>query len=104
MGQSFVTLSTELGVKDLVLESRSKPAAGFVTLDQNDHRTLNKLKQSQQVPADLRVRHDTKDEPLLWIADLLAGARTDWLCHAPGRDMFPRLGHRVEEIVPVLKT
>ena len=103
MGQAFMTLSNELDIKDLVLESRSKPSSGFVKLDQNDHHTLNKLKLSHDVPTDLRIRHDTKDEPLLWIADLLAGARTDWLCHTSGSDMYPLLGHRVELIVSVLR-
>ena len=101
VGQALKTLSIDVGVCNIVLESRSKPAAGFVKLDDNDHKTFQKLRGRQEVSPDLRVRHGTKDEPLLWIADLLAGVRTDWLCNTNSRALFPLVAHRIQSIVQV---
>jgi len=101
MAAAFTTLGGAGGVMDLVLETRGKPSLGFTQLDEHDHRVLQRLRSRNEVPRTLSIRHETKQEPLLWLADVLAGARTDHLCGVH-LDMYPRLAHRVREIHAVL--
>lgn len=63
---------------------------------------LQKLLARKGVPADLRISHGDKSERTLAIADIVAGARSDFLCLA---DMgaLPLIAHRVRTIVDVFK-
>ncbi len=101
MAAAFTTLGGDGGVMDLVLETRGQPSLGFTQLDQKDHRVLQSLRSRNLVPQGLSIRHETKQEPLLWLAGVLAGARTDHLCGAH-LDMYPRLAHRVRKVCVVL--
>ncbi len=101
MTAAFTTLGRDGGVMDLVLETRGKPSLGFTQLDENDHRVLQRLRSRNEVAQGLSIRHESKREPLLWLADVLAGARTDHLCGVH-LDMYPRLAHRVREVCAVL--
>lgn len=76
---AFTTLPL-MGASKIVLEARGTSTTGFGRLNQKDHDVLYKLQRQQRVPVSLRIEHRTKDEPILSIADLLAGARTDHLC------------------------
>jgi hypothetical protein len=92
------TLERDFGVSSLVLETRSAPLRGFVALDSHDHGTRQSLVARGELRAETDLTHVTKSEPLLWIADVLAGARSDVLC---GRDhtTYPLLAHRVRRVV-----
>lgn len=103
MSAAFTTLGAGGSVTELVLETRSKPSQGFTELDARDHRLLQSLRSKDEVPATLTIRHETKDEPLLWLADVLAGARTDHLCGLH-TDIYPRLAHRIRDVRQVLKS
>jgi hypothetical protein len=46
----------------------------------------------------LELVHATKDEEILWLADLLASSRSDALCHPKKGEYFSYLAHRVREI------
>ena len=46
----------------------------------------------------LELVHATKDEEILWLADLLASSRTDALCHPEKNEYFAHVAHRVREI------
>jgi len=97
---ALVGLTHEQGVVAVTLESRAKPSSGFHQLDAKDHQVLQKLVSRNEVPARLRLAHGTKLEPLLWIPDTLAGARTDHLC-AVNRIPYAPLGARVRGVVAV---
>ena len=58
----------------------------------------DKLIARGELRAETDLTHVTKSEPLLWIADVVAGARSDLLC---GRDhaTYPLLAHRVRRVV-----
>jgi len=86
-------LAEQLHIEHTVLESRGKPGSGFEILDDHDHRTLQRLRDKKLVAGQLRIEHRTKDETLLALADIVAGARTDHLCHVR-YDLYPRIAHR----------
>ena len=88
------------GVRVVTLETRAAPKKGFHTLDQHDHATWRSLVDRGLVPTGRAIAHGDKAEPLLWVADLLAGARSDHLCGAD-RGMFPLIAHRVSHITTV---
>ncbi len=67
------------------------------TLDQNDHKILQGLRDKGQVSPGFSINHAGKDELILGIADVIAGSRTDLLC-AKNEATFPLLGHRVQAI------
>ena len=94
---AFTYLGNEAGVNHVVLETRAEPVSGFDQLDTRDHRVLQKLHSRSQVPAGFSISHATKHELALGLADILAGARTDFLC---GKDdeCYARLSHRVTRI------
>ncbi len=100
MSAAFRVLGGTEGVQRLVLETRGNPSMGF-TLDEHDHRTLQSLRDKNQVPHALSISHGTKAEPLLWLADVVAGARTDHLCNV-NSDVYPLIGHRVRATHQVL--
>lgn len=84
----------------VTLETRAAPKKGFHTLDQHDHATWRSLIDRDLVPAGRAIVHADKTEPLLWVADLLAGARSDYLCGAD-RGLYPLIAHRVSHITAV---
>lgn len=103
MEAAFTTLNTSEAIEHLTLETRSQPSKGFARLDQNDHQTLQRLKNRGIVAQSLTIRHETKAEPLLSLADILAGARTDHLCGLH-LDIYPLVSHRIRTVEQVLET
>ena len=91
---AFVYLNQNRGVARVVLETRSHPAAGFFALDQKDHDVLRRLRRRGEIAGTFEISHAGKAEAILQIADLLAGARSDWLCGV-NRDAYGRISHRV---------
>jgi Protein of unknown function (DUF3800) len=77
LGAAFNVLSTEVGVHDVVLESRAHVARGFTSLDRNDNSVLKSLLDDGVVPPGLSIRHTDKSESLFQLSDMVAGARTD---------------------------
>jgi len=98
--EAFTRLGVEMDVSRLVLETRASPVRGFHELDAKDHRVLQSLRTQGAVPDRMRMSHRDKSEPLLAVADLLAGARSDALCWSD-RQAFSLLAHRVRSIVRV---
>ena len=94
IGDAFAYLSLSRGVARAVLETRSHPAAGFVALDQKDHDVLRRLRRRDEIAGDFEITHASKAEPILQIADLLAGTRSDWLCGV-NREPHGIIAHRV---------
>lgn len=68
------------GVTHLTLETRSDPRGGFARLDHDDVLLVDALRQRGILHRPLTIRHSTKVESLLAIADLVVGARTDSIC------------------------
>jgi len=100
LGAAFDHLSTEVGVLHAVLETRSQPILGFTTHDEQDRSLLVSRRQKGVTAADFTIEHLGKEEPLLWLADVLAGMRTDYLCWAD-RELYPIISHRVASEVTV---
>ena len=94
---AFPELAHRQGVRKITLETRATPVKGFTTLDEHDHATWRSLIDRGLVPPGRVIVHGDKTEPLLWIADLIAGARTDYLCGVD-RSMYPLIAHRVTNI------
>jgi hypothetical protein len=94
---AFDDLATEFGVRAFTLESRATPRHGQWTLNRQDHSTLATLISRGQVPRSAALAHATKSEPILWIADVIASCRTDYLC-GKDRSIFPLLAHRLFRI------
>jgi hypothetical protein len=99
LSTALPTLERDFGVSSLMLETRSAPLRGFVALDSHDHGTRQSLIARGELLPETNLAHVTKSEPLLWIADVVAGTRSDLLC---GRDhaTYPLLAHRVRRVVP----
>ncbi len=87
-------LVNEASVEWITMESRSNPQGSRRTLDMRDHSTISGLMSRGVIPRDLILRHSTKREPMLWISDVIASCRSDYIC---GRDRatFPLLAHRI---------
>lgn len=94
--EAFTHLGAAGGVTQVTLETRSYPKRGFYQLDQKDHQVLQKLLTRKQVPEEFRIRHTDKTEPVLKLADLLAGARSDFLCGV-NEEVYARIAHRVRD-------
>lgn len=94
--QALTHLSTQ-GVEEAVLETRAGTNRRFLPLDNKDRDVLHRLQQQGTVPGSFRISHDDKTESILQIPDLLAGARSDWLCDV-NREVHARIGHRVHTI------
>jgi len=60
--------SCDPAVLDVVLESRT------AVLDRRDARRIEGLRTSRRITEHVRYRFATKAEPLLWLADAVAGA------------------------------
>lgn len=82
------------GVDEAVFETRATLSRGLHALDEHDHATWYSLVERGLVDSRLTIRYENKSEPLLWLADALAGSRTDYLCGVD-RGVFPLLAHRV---------
>lgn len=91
---AFMDLTSTHGVDEAVFETRATPSRGLHALDEHDHATWYSLVERGLVDSRLTIRHENKSEPLLWLADALAGSRTDYLCGVD-RGVFPLLAHRV---------
>ena len=100
IGEAFTHLSSE-GVAEAVLETRAGTKQAFQPLDNKDHRVLRKLQRQGAVPYSFRIRHQDKTEPILQIADLLAGARSDERCDVD-RETYYRISHRIRTTRTVL--
>ena len=94
---AFVHLSVNEGVAQITLETRARPKQGMYHLDLKDHQVLRKLLRRQAVPANVHIRHDDKTERILAVADLLAGARSDFLCRVDP-EPYTLIAHRVRAI------
>lgn len=94
LNTALPALFVEHGARQVTLETRATPHLGFRQLDQHDHSTFRSLIDRGRVPEGRSIRHDDKSEPLLWVCDLLAGARTDFICGVD-RSMYPLIAHRV---------
>ena len=94
--EALTHLSSQ-GVVEAVLETRAGTNRRFLSLDDKDYDVLHRLQQQGTVPERFRISHDDKTETVLQIADLLAGARSDWLCEV-NREAHARIGHRVHTI------
>lgn len=94
---AFQDLALGSEVREFTLESRATPKRGQWTLNRHDHSTFAKVMAKGLVPRGSSISHATKSEPILWIADVIASCRSDYLC---GRDrsVFPLLAHRVRRI------
>lgn len=101
LGAALTLLGGDLGVRRAILETRSHPIKGFQELDLKDHQVLQKLVRREAVPKEFRIGHRDKGEAILGIADMLAGARSDFLCRAD-LECFPLLAHRVRRIETVM--
>ena len=97
--EAFTHLSSE-GVVKAVLETRAGTKQEFQPLDKKDYEVLHKLQRQGGVPDNFQTRHDDKSEPILQVADLLAGARSDELCGVD-RETYYRISHRVRSISTV---
>lgn len=98
--RAFVDLRWQRGVRRATLETRSQPSEGFVTHDQRDHQVLESLLTENEVDPSFEITHAGKEEPLLWLADVLVGARSDFLCGVD-REMWSLMAHRVPAVVRV---
>lgn len=97
---AVLRLGVGLGVSRIVLETRGMPLRGFGQLDARDHQVLQSLRDRGEAPTLMRMSHADKSEPLLAIADLVAGARSDALCWTD-LEAFPLVAHRVRAIEQV---
>ena len=93
---AFGDLSTNRGVDHAVLETRSQPFVGFTTHDVRDNRLLASMRDKQQVAPGFTIEHRGKEEPVLWLADILAGMRSDYLCWVD-RGTYPVVAHRLRD-------
>ena len=100
MTAALIDLSVKQGVERAVLETRSQPAKGFTTHDKRDNELLESLLTKGNVPPEFRITHQGKQEPILWLADIVAGLRTDYLCWVD-RDLYPMISHRIRTSIAV---
>lgn len=94
---AFTVLGVDVGVTRVILETRAAPKRGFTRLDENDRGVWQKLVTNKEVPADLRMDHADKTEPILAVVDILAGARSDFLCLSD-QEAYPLIAHRIRSI------
>lgn len=80
-------------VDEVVFESRSGG-------DRHDRRTVERLRRSRRITAQLRVQHRTKvDAPLTWLADFVVGSYVAGLYHQePAPWEVVCAGHAVDVI------
>lgn len=93
-------LSAKQGIAHVTFETRSQPSLGFTTHDRRDHEVLQSLLDKGEIDPDFRIDHDGKSEPMLWLADVVAGTRSDYTCGVD-REMFSRIAFRVRDPVRI---
>lgn len=93
-------LANQAEVARVVLETRSAPHLGFRQLDEKDHQVLRKLQSDREVPDGFRITHADKSELLLALPDIIAGARSDWLCGVD-TEPYSLISHRVRSVTKV---
>ncbi len=98
MESAFLFLGVDIGVTKIVPETRAAPRRGFTRLDENDRGVWQSLVTTRQLPASVRLEHADKTEPLLSIADLVAGSRSAFLCLID-QEPYPLIAHRVRGTV-----
>ena len=98
LGEAFAHLSAE-GVTEAVLETRAGTKRDFQPLDRKDHQVLRKLQRQEIVPNSFLIRHDDKTEAILQLADLLAGARSEFSAAPTGK---PSAGSATGSVLPAL--
>jgi hypothetical protein len=96
--EAFPTLEGEAGVGRIVLESRAMPTGTLGPIDKKDLDALRRLRIGGRVAYSLQVGHAPKFEAIVAIPDIIAGARSDFICGAD-RSIYPRLAHRVRGAV-----
>lgn len=90
--EAFLNELQNLGCRELTLESRGQH------LDRNDMDLLNGLRAQKRLSSGLRVAHrGGPTEPLLWIADAVAGA---YVAHRTGN---PKYFAQIEELTTVVQ-
>ena len=91
---ALVQLTGAGGVTGVTLETRSSPSRGLDQIDLRDRSVIQRLQDQGLVSPGVDMTHADKSEPLLWLADVLAGARSDDICAVdPGASA--RLAHRM---------
>ena len=80
LAEAVLELANVWQARAITIESRSHPHGHFAKLDRDDSLLVAKLRDARQVSREISVEHASKGEVILGLADLLAGARTDWLC------------------------
>ena len=79
------------GVTSIVIESRSRRATTD-TLDFDDRWLASELTRFGQLPDGVTITHRRKTEPLLWLPDLIVGARTDAVSRSDWRPWLEVIG------------
>jgi hypothetical protein len=97
---AFINLTNHMGVTRIVVETRATIRLGFNTLDLQDEASWYSLRKRGLILPDRTMDHADKTEPLLWMAELLAGARTDHLCNVD-RGFYPLIAHRIRHVTAV---
>ncbi len=100
---ALLDLVREQGVSKVTIESRNINRDEHVDrvnygLDRHDAATLTSLRSRKILKEEFLIVHATKDEEILWLADLLASSRTDALCHPKKHGYFAHIAHRIHEI------
>ncbi len=103
---ALVDLAQKRGASEVTIESRNINLDEQIEvthhgLDRHDISTLASLRSKGVLGQDLGLDHATKSEEILWLADLLASSRTDFLCHPKRLGYYARISHRVREITQV---
>jgi hypothetical protein len=96
--EAFPILEHDAGVSRIVLESRAMPTDVTHAIDARDFDVLRDVHRSDLVSESLEMGHVSKSETILVIADVIAGARGDFICGVD-RGTYPRLAHRVRGTV-----
>jgi hypothetical protein len=96
--EAFPVLEEEAGVGFIVLESRAMPTGTVGPVDMKDLDVLRRVQFRGWVSGSLEVGHAPKSEAILAIADVIAGARSDFICGVD-RSIYPRLAHRIRGAV-----
>ena len=94
LAEAFPTLEVDAGVGSIVLESRAMVTDVAGVIDTKDLDVLRHVHKSGRVSGALQIGHAPKNEAILAIADVIAGARGDFICGAD-RGVYPRLAHRI---------
>lgn len=101
LGRLLPSLASESDTRFATLESRARQLTGLDTPDHEDRLLVAELIDHARLPANFRITHAHKDEPLLWAADLIVGARTDALAGIDWRPWLHTAGRVAARSVPL---